>query len=363
VFDFTKISQNEIALSLEKDLQKNELPQALLFTGPPYSGKLTAGVELAKAMGCNKENLVISATRDFIYSLNTALKVFLKAKDQKSKDFLKRNLEIFQLTFHSVLDVSNDKAKTKMFKVNELFSKLDALDNKDILAWGKELNEALKDLQKTRKRNNSLSMEQLRNVQAWLEMTSFNNTPKVFILEGIEKVNMNVANGLLKLLEEPNLNARIVLISNSYLKLLETILSRVRKYDFREISGEKLEEVINSFSGFNQSYKDLESYFLLTGINSRLKIESLANDFIIDRAFDLSALFKLITKEKCENIFFKQLSNTNENLFLNGKLSLYKSQNIQRGIDLSYKNYNLYNQNIKTTLQSLYYQINRDEEK
>jgi len=46
VFDYTKISQNEIALSLQRDLERNELPQALLFSGPPFTGKLTAGVEL-----------------------------------------------------------------------------------------------------------------------------------------------------------------------------------------------------------------------------------------------------------------------------------------------------------------------------
>jgi len=362
VFDYTKISQNEIALSLQRDLERNELPQALLFSGPPFTGKLTAGVELAKAIGCNKENLVISATRDFLYPLNTALKVFMKSKTQKSKDFLKSNLEVFQFTFHSVLDVGNDKTKAQMFKVNELISTLNSLKDEDVSSWGKALNETLLNVQKTRRKNNSLSMEQLRAVQSWLEMTSFNNVPKVFILEGIEDVNINVANGLLKLLEEPNINARIILISTSYLKLLETILSRVRKYDFKEITGKNLEDIVNSFSENKVTYKNLESYFLLNGINNGLKIEKMAIDFIVERNFDLGNLFRFITKEKCENIFLKQLSNSNEKLFLNGKMSLYQSQKLQRMIDLCYKNYNIYNQNIRTSLQALYYQINKDED-
>ena len=360
MFDYTSISQNEIAIALVKDLQRKKLPQALLFAGPSFSGKLTCAVELAKAMGCTKENLVISATRDFLYSLNTALKVFMKTKDQKSKEFLKNNLEIFQLTFHSVLDVSIDRTKPQMVKVNELFSKIDSLQDNDIERWGKDLSEVLKDLQKNRKKNNALSMEQLRNVQSWLEMTSFNNIPKVLILEGIENLNINVANGLLKLLEEPNTNSRIVLISTSYQKLLETILSRVRKFDFKPIVGKTLEIVINNFSGEKSSYRDFESYFLLNGISCGTKIENLSIDFICNKTFDLGNLFRIITKEKCENVFLKQLSNSNEDLFLNGKLPLYQSQKIQNMIDLCSIDYNLYNQNIKTSLQSLYYKINKD---
>ena len=361
MFDYTDISQKEISSSLKKDLEKNELPQALLFSGPPFSGKLTAGVELARAMGCNKENLVISATRDFLYPLNTALKVFVKAKDQKSKEFLKNNLEVFQSTFHSVLDVGNDRTKPQMLKINEFYSKIDSLNEDDIVNWGKDLKDVLNDLQKNRKKNNSLSMEQLRNVQSWLEMTSFNDVPKVFILEGLETVNNNVSNGLLKLLEEPNTNSRIVLISTSYLKLLETILSRVRKFEFKEISGETLENVVKSFSGKNSSYRNLESYFLLNGSGCGSKIEKLANDFICSRTFDLGNLFRLITKEKCENIFLKQLSICNEDLFMNGKMPLYDSQQLQKKINLCSRNYNLYNQNIKTSLQALYYQINKGE--
>ncbi|HTX73282.1 MAG TPA: DNA polymerase III, partial [Rectinemataceae bacterium] len=46
------LAQDEIRTQLRFDVENGKLPPTLLFSGPPASGKMTAALELARALGC-----------------------------------------------------------------------------------------------------------------------------------------------------------------------------------------------------------------------------------------------------------------------------------------------------------------------
>ena len=46
------LGQNEILHTLKSDLEADRLPPAILFSGPPGSGKITAALELARVLSC-----------------------------------------------------------------------------------------------------------------------------------------------------------------------------------------------------------------------------------------------------------------------------------------------------------------------
>tara|TARA_A100000164_G_C21935879_1_gene788033 strand:- start:1444 stop:2403 length:960 start_codon:yes stop_codon:yes gene_type:complete len=70
------------------------------------------------------------------------------------------------------------------------------------------------------------SIEDIRNIKKNFTTTSFNNLPRFTILDDVDLLNINAANSLLKLIEEPSENNYFILINNGRKKLIETIKSR-----------------------------------------------------------------------------------------------------------------------------------------
>ena len=71
----------------------------------------------------------------------------------------------------------------------------------------------------------NIDINQIRHLILTLNKSSFNNKPRLVLIDNIELLNINSINALLKILEEPNDNINFILINNNK-KILPTLKSR-----------------------------------------------------------------------------------------------------------------------------------------
>lgn len=77
-----------------------------------------------------------------------------------------------------------------------------------------------------------IKIEPIRELLGFSSLTANYGTEQVIILHPAESMNINAANSLLKLLEEPPGDTRLVLISHQPAALLATIRSRCQQFNF-----------------------------------------------------------------------------------------------------------------------------------
>ena len=71
----------------------------------------------------------------------------------------------------------------------------------------------------------NIDINQIRNMISNLYKSSFNDKPRIILIDNIEYLNINSINALLKVLEEPSENTYFILINNNK-NVLPTLLSR-----------------------------------------------------------------------------------------------------------------------------------------
>ncbi|MGH8711734.1 MAG: DNA polymerase III subunit delta' C-terminal domain-containing protein, partial [Burkholderiales bacterium] len=79
-----------------------------------------------------------------------------------------------------------------------------------------------------KKTGNQISVEQIRDLDDFTNLTSYRNGYKVILIHPAEAMNTHAANALLKTLEEPPGNTLFILVSHKPQRLLPTIVSRCR---------------------------------------------------------------------------------------------------------------------------------------
>ena len=75
-------------------------------------------------------------------------------------------------------------------------------------------------------------------------VSPFEADKKIFVLLGSEKMNESAQNKLLKSIEEPPKNTFYLLCATSTNKILQTILSRVKRIDLDELSAENIFDML-----------------------------------------------------------------------------------------------------------------------
>ena len=117
------------------------------------------------------------------------------------------------------------------------------------------LNSTHPNFYKIKKKHDSKNIEiaQIRELNSFINKSSFNNKLKIILIEDSEFLSTNASNSLLKLIEEPNKNIQFILVNDSSKEILETIKSRC--INFRVNLDEKYcPDIINSY--FNENIFD-----------------------------------------------------------------------------------------------------------
>ncbi len=133
---------------------------------------------------------------------------------------------------------------------------------------------------KTGKIKSNITIDQIRSLKTFLNSTSvIQNSSKIVIVDSADYLNINSANSMLKILEEPKENTYIFLISNQISLLLPTIRSRCLKIkfnthnliNFTNIIKDQIDEISN---------EEINFYFELTYGSPGTTILYYNNDFL-----------------------------------------------------------------------------------
>ena len=91
-----------------------------------------------------------------------------------------------------------------------------------------------------------ISVDQAREIAQFLSLTPGESQWRVVIVDSIDQLNVNAANAILKILEEPPPQALLILISHNPGKLLPTIRSRCRQLRLHPLDQKTFARVIRT---------------------------------------------------------------------------------------------------------------------
>ena len=149
---------------------------------------------------------------------------------------------------------------------------------------------------------NNIEINQIKIMQKYLNMSSFNRLPKIILLNNVEYLNLSSANSLLKILEEKYENVFFILIHDIKKNLLSTIKSRCIQFKFILKIDKKIEK-INEILEYQYDklspdfknkylnpifYKDLFDYC----VKNNLEIDKINLDILLLNIFSKQSLKK-----------------------------------------------------------------------
>ena len=237
-----------------------KLPQTVLFTGEKGIGKLNVAYHLI--------NFILSKDEDNEYCITT--------------------------------NKINPNNKTYNLLINNIHPNLFLISLKD------------------KKKN--IEIEQIKNMKNFLNITSFNNKPKIVLIDGCEYLNLSSSNSLLKSLEENINNVFFILVHDIKKNLLTTIKSRCIQFKFflnNEDCKKKINEILDN--QFNNLSSDFKNKYISPPFFKNLLEYCNKNNLQIND-INLNNLLSDILKKKD----YKKNEFVSKNFFLLVQLFLYK---------------------------------------
>lgn len=292
---FENLVNQEAGKLLAADIRHNRLPGAILFSGSEASGKLTAALETARILSCHENpqgkwlcecpsclqhkslicsNLMLMGPRDCSLEISAAAKTFTDAHFINAKFidaarylFL-RSVRKLTLRFNGILwegDSSLNKIGSLIEEINENLEVLDFPRELPDITEVKKICEEISKLCNKLEEDflyDSIPINQVRNMEAWAHIKTEEGR-KTVIIENADRMQTSVRNALLKILEEPPEDVVFILLTSKRNAIMQTILSRVRTYNFADRTLDQQQEVIQRVfhnDDFNGSIND----YLLT---------------------------------------------------------------------------------------------------
>ena len=273
---FENLVNQEAGKQLASDIRHNRLPGAVLFAGAEASGKLTAALETARILSCHEKpqgkwtctcpsclqhkalvcsNIMVMGPRDCSLEISAAAKSFTEAHfiDAKYIDATRylflRSVRKLTLRFNGILWEGDSNINKIGSLIEEINENLEVLDFPRPLPDVNEVKKICEEISKLCRKleddflYDSIPINQVRNMEAWAHIKA-DEGRKTVIIENAERMQKNVRNALLKILEEPPADVVFILLSSKRNAIMQTILSRVRTYNFVNRTLEQQSEVI-----------------------------------------------------------------------------------------------------------------------
>ena len=210
---------------LENLINKNQLPHGILLNGPDGNGLPDLALYLASALLCeNKTN-----GKPCGVCRHCRLTVQLSHPDV-----------FWMFPVFKSKEIRHAQDAMRIFR--EFFSGHPYFTLKD---WSEVLDAENKQLQ--------MGVDDARELLQHLSLTSLNGRWKVVIIWGMEKMNIEASNKLLKILEEPDPHTKFICITHKPADLLPTIISRLQNISFPVLTND---DVLKHLQHTNKEYPD-----------------------------------------------------------------------------------------------------------
>ena len=319
---------------LAADIKHNRLPGAILFAGSEASGKLTAALETARILSCHQSpqgkwlcecpsclqhkslicsNLMLMGPRDCSLEISAAAKTFTEAHFINAKYidaarylFL-RSVRKLTLRFNGILwegDSNLNKIGSIIEEINESLEQLDfpreLPDNGTVKKLCEDISKLCTKLEDDFLYD-SIPIDQVRNMEGWAHIKSEEGR-KTVIIENADRMQTSVRNALLKILEEPPEDVVFILLTSKRNAIMQTILSRVRTYNFAMRRPEQQKDVITrvfhneDFTGSLNDY--LLTYLPVTPFEIKNQARIFYNSIASKQICNLDEIVK-----KCEKFY------------------------------------------------------------
>lgn len=385
----------DVTKLLIKDINSNSLPGAILFSGEESSGKLSAALETSRILSCSNRgiksfncectsclqskalttnNLMLLGPRDCFLEIQAAKQSFLNAYKENAsylnatRYLFLRSIRKLTLRFNPILwkgDSDLSKIAVLLDQINENLELLDfPRELPDFSALEKLCDELVKDT--TSLENSylyaSIPVSQIRNLEDWCRIKS-EEGKKTIIIENADRMLESVRNALLKILEEPPADCIFILLTSKRNAIMQTILSRVRTYNFKNRLISEQQSVIKRVfhnEYFNGSIND----YLLTFLPvSPLQIKEVAKNFIgniVNRnVIDCSELNNNLNKmvpKKIFHLFLIEIINIQKKL-LGSEQGVMISSKVLKSLQQCWDNFNIFNLSSTAALEILYKEL------
>ncbi len=145
----------------------------------------------------------------------------------------------------------------------------------------------------------NIEIDQIRNMKFFLNKSSFNNQKKIILLDGVEDLNINSSNALLKSLEDSDPKNLFLLTQNVKKNIAETIKSRCINYHLT-FDYFQIKNLIKNYFNDN-SYDNLHSdfkFFFATPFFIINHIKFLRENNLESNLVDIKSFIKFIIINK-----------------------------------------------------------------
>jgi DNA polymerase-3 subunit gamma/tau len=280
------IAQEGVRTGLAEAVLEGSLPPALLFSGPPASGKLTAALELARVLSCTGSrswncpcphcsqhrllshgDLLLFGKRSLPEEMGVARDLLAQFPGQTSAYFFARSARKLLARFNPILWAGEE---SKLGKALPLVQSIqDGLDQLRPENAGPSLSEAetaaadavLADCRALE----SFCPEQpgvfmIRNMEVWSQLAP-TSARKTVVIENADHMQDSSRNAMLKILEEPPETVRFVLLTSRRASMMATILSRSRIFNFVPRDEEASMAVATRVFKSRETVRSLQAFF------------------------------------------------------------------------------------------------------
>ena len=200
----------------------------------------------------------------------------------------------------------------------------------------------------------NIEIDQIREIIKFINQSSFNNKLKFIIIDGVESLNINSSNALLKSLEEPNNNVHFILIFNSEMKISDTIRSRCLEFKI-ELKSKDAKAIVDNYyneriyDSINENLKNYYSTpkFLISLINffrknnlsfSEIGINELIENIIDNKQYNKDSFIKEYLNYIIELFFYNHINLTKKISFKVKEYYYFKLSNIRK-FNLDYETF------------------------
>ena len=224
------IGQREVQERLMQMVNEDRLPHAIMLCGPQGTGKLALAVGFAKVLLAEKVNSMFADAPEYVES------PMLKNLEHPDLHFTYPNIKLPSMgSDHK--PISDDFARewhelmiaSPYFTMNEWLEQMGGENQQAIITAGE-------------------SDELVRK----LSLKSSQGGYKVSLIWLPERMNIECANKILKLLEEPPSQTVFIMVCQEPDKLLETIRSRVQRIDVKKIADGDVKQALMEKRGLTE---------------------------------------------------------------------------------------------------------------